>query len=81
MIYGNEAARLNPSPPAIQPRSAVLDELCDAIFAAREPLHGGAWSLATMEVCLAILQSARESREIALRHQTGIAGETPQTGA
>lgn len=77
MIYGDEAARLDPSPPAVQPRGAVLDELCDAIFAAREPLHGGAWALATMEVCLAILQSAQASREILLSHQTGIAGETP----
>ena len=81
MIYGDEAARLDPSPPALQPRGAVLDELCDAIFAAREPLHGGVWALATMEVCLAILQSAQESREIVLSHQTGIAGETPGPGA
>jgi len=81
MIYGDDAARLDPSPPALQPRGAVLDELCDAVFAAREPLHGGAWGLATMEVCLAILQSAREGSEIVLRHQTGIAGETPRGGA
>ncbi|HKT18775.1 MAG TPA: Gfo/Idh/MocA family oxidoreductase [Stellaceae bacterium] len=78
MIYDDEAARLEPVPPPAPARGAVLDELCDAIFAAREPVHGGAWGLATMEVCLAMLDSAREGREITLRHQTGIAGETPQ---
>jgi hypothetical protein len=30
--------------------------------------------MASLEVCLAILRSAREEREVALEHQTGIAG-------
>jgi len=77
MIYGDEAARLEAVPPPAPPRGAVLDELCDAVFAAREPVHGGAWGLATMEACFAILDSARHGREIMLSHQTGIAGETP----
>jgi phthalate 4,5-cis-dihydrodiol dehydrogenase len=38
----------------------------------RAPLHSGAWGLATIEVCLAILQSARERKEIALMHQVGV---------
>jgi phthalate 4,5-cis-dihydrodiol dehydrogenase len=33
------------------------------------PLHSGAWAMATLEVCLAILQSSRESRDFALTHQ------------
>jgi phthalate 4,5-cis-dihydrodiol dehydrogenase len=35
----------------------------------RTPLHSGEWGMATMEVCLAMLQSADERREIALIHQ------------
>jgi phthalate 4,5-cis-dihydrodiol dehydrogenase len=37
----------------------------------KPPLHDGLWTTATMEVCLAILQSAREQREIVLQHQVG----------
>ena len=33
-------------------------------------VHGGPWALATLEVCLAILESARAKKEIPLRHQT-----------
>jgi len=33
------------------------------------PVHDGRWGLATMEVCFAILTSAREGREITLSHQ------------
>ena len=48
-----------------------MDELCDAVLNDRATLHSGEWGMATMEVCLAMLQSAREGREIALKHQTG----------
>jgi phthalate 4,5-cis-dihydrodiol dehydrogenase len=36
----------------------------------RAPLHSGEWAAATLEVCLAILRSAQEGREITLQHQT-----------
>jgi phthalate 4,5-cis-dihydrodiol dehydrogenase len=36
-------------------------------------LHSGEWGRATMEVCIAILQSGRERREIALSHQVAAA--------
>jgi len=51
------------------PRSAILDELCDAAFRNVPPPHDGRWAMATMEVCLAILQSSREGREITLTRQ------------
>jgi phthalate 4,5-cis-dihydrodiol dehydrogenase len=31
--------------------------------------HSGLWGMATLEVCLAILQSAKERKEIFLFHQ------------
>jgi phthalate 4,5-cis-dihydrodiol dehydrogenase len=33
------------------------------------PLHDGAWAMATLEVLLGILRSARESRDVTLDHQ------------
>jgi phthalate 4,5-cis-dihydrodiol dehydrogenase len=71
LIYDNESARLDPLPPPAVPRGEVIDELIAAI-AGHPHLHGGEWSLATMEVCLAMLESAREQREIFLKPQVGI---------
>jgi phthalate 4,5-cis-dihydrodiol dehydrogenase len=51
------------------PRAEVIDELCDAVFEGRPALHSGEWGLATLEVCVAMLRSAREGAEVALRHQ------------
>jgi len=72
MIYDDAAARLDPVPVPDIPRSEVIDELYGAIVDGKPPLHDGPWSLATMEVCLAILESAREKKEIHLQHQTGV---------
>ncbi len=69
MIYQNGEARLDPLPPPNVPRAEVIDELYDAVVQGIAPLHNGAWAMATLEVCLAMLQSAREGREIALAHQ------------
>ena len=69
MIYQNGTARLDPLPPPEIPRAEVIDELYAAVLDGKPPLHDGAWAMATLEVCLAMLQSAREGREIALRHQ------------
>jgi phthalate 4,5-cis-dihydrodiol dehydrogenase len=69
MIYGDEAVELDALPrPQVQ-RREVIDELHDAVVHGRTPLYSGEWARATMEVCLAILQSSRERREIALSHQ------------
>ena len=48
---------------------AVLDELYFAVKEGRPVIHDGRWAKATMEVCLAMLQSAREQRELPLCHQ------------
>jgi phthalate 4,5-cis-dihydrodiol dehydrogenase len=70
-IYGDQARSFEPvAVPAI-PRTEVIDEFCAAI-AGKPPLHSGEWSLATMEVCLAMQRSAREGREILLKHQVPV---------
>lgn len=50
-------------------RTTVIDELERAVVHGQPPLHDAAWGAATMEVCSAILASAREGREVELRHQ------------
>lgn len=47
-----------------------IDEMYDAVMNDRPVYHDGRWGMATLEVCLAIMQSARERREIRLSHQT-----------
>ena len=49
-----------------------LDELYDAVALNRPIFHSGAWGMATLEVCLAIVQSAEQNREIILSHQIPI---------
>ena len=72
MIYGDAEQRLDPLPPPEVPRAEVIDELYGAIVEGRAPLHGGEWALATMEVCLAILRSAREQKEVTLQNQIAL---------
>ena len=69
MIYQNGAARLDPLPPPAVPRAEVIDELYAAVVHGKKPLHDGAWAMATLEVCLAMLCSSREGRDVALAHQ------------
>ena len=66
MIYQNGEARLDSLPPPTIPRIEVIDELYDAVVHGIAPKHNGEWAMATLEVCLAMLQSNRENREIRL---------------
>ena len=70
-VYADDARSFEPVAVSAIPRSEVIDEFCAAIFDRRPPLHGGEWAMATTEVCLAMLQSAREGRDILLKHQVG----------
>jgi len=66
MVYSDLDKRLEPLPAPKVQRAEVIDELCAAVVDAKAPLHDGEWGTATMEVCLAILRSAREQIEIRL---------------
>jgi phthalate 4,5-cis-dihydrodiol dehydrogenase len=71
MIYGDTEARLDPLAPPRVPRVEVVDEIYAAVVHGEAPLHDGRWGMATLEVCLAMLTSAREGRDIALHDQIG----------
>ena len=65
-IYGDREKRFDVlAAPQVQ-RAEVIDELYAAVVEGQPPLHNGEWAAATMQVCLAMLRSAREQREIAL---------------
>jgi len=72
MIYADAEAKLDPLPPPDVPRSEVVDELFDAVVHGRAPLHDGRWGTATLEVCVAMLTSAREHRDVALHEQVAV---------
>jgi phthalate 4,5-cis-dihydrodiol dehydrogenase len=72
MIYGDDGERLDPLPVPPVPRAEVIDELYEAVVDGRPPRHSGEWAMATLEVCLAILASAAEQREVRLQHQVGL---------
>ena len=72
MIYQHGVARLDSLPPPTVPRAEVIDELYRAVVHGEAPLHDGAWAMATLEVVLAILRSAREGRDVVLTRQVGL---------
>jgi len=71
-IFGDTEKHFEPIEPPGVPRAEVIDELYAAVVDGRPPLHSGEWAMATLEVCLAMRQSAREHKEIPLRNQTGL---------
>jgi phthalate 4,5-cis-dihydrodiol dehydrogenase len=66
-VHGDERRERLPLPAPPVPRYEVIDELHAAVVDGVAPLHDGAWGRATLEVCLAILRSAREGRDVELR--------------
>jgi phthalate 4,5-cis-dihydrodiol dehydrogenase len=69
MIYGDDRRWLQALPAPQVPRAEVLDELHAAVRRNVAPLHSGEWGMATLEVCLAILESAGSGHEIPVAHQ------------
>jgi phthalate 4,5-cis-dihydrodiol dehydrogenase len=73
-IYDDEGKREILLPRGIDAREAELKEFYEGIVNDRPIFHDGRWGQATLEVCLAILQSAAERREITLSHQVPVRG-------
>ena len=65
-VAGTRVLKL-PLPPV--PRTEVIDEVWRAGREGLPPLHDGQWSLATLEVCLAMLASDASGRDVPLLHQ------------
>ena len=66
MIYADSEQRLEALPPPGVPRAEVIDELYGAVVEGRAPVHSGESAMATLQVCLAMLESSRQGKEILL---------------
>ncbi len=69
-IYGDDTVDFVACP-MTYPRSGVLEALYHAVRHDKAPQQTGAWGLASLEICHAILQSAKSSAPVALKHQAG----------
>lgn len=68
-IYADDERRFERVPVPAVPRAEVIDELWRAVVDDVAPLHSGEWARATLEACRAMLDSAREQREVRLQWQ------------
>ncbi len=53
-------------------RRAELEEIYNGVVLGRPLFHDGRWGMATLEVCLAIMESAKTHKEIMLQHQVPV---------
>ena len=67
-VFADDGRREIVLPPP-RPGGGVIAELYDAVMDDRPLKRDGRWEKATLEVCLAILESARDRREVYLSHQ------------
>ncbi|WP_348520915.1 hypothetical protein [Alicyclobacillus fastidiosus] len=51
------------------PHDRVVEEFVGAVNGSIEPVHTARWGMATLEVCLAVLESAKRREEIYLHYQ------------
>jgi phthalate 4,5-cis-dihydrodiol dehydrogenase len=75
LVYGDDARRMIAMPHERNggSRAAVIDELYDAVIRKTPPIHDGRWAKATLEVCLAILESSRRGTDIRVFNQSRVA--------
>ncbi len=71
-VYDDDGRHDEPLAPGQSLRLNEVSELQDAISGRRPALHDGRWGMATLEVVLAIMQSAAERKEIFLHHQVPV---------
>jgi phthalate 4,5-cis-dihydrodiol dehydrogenase len=71
-IYGDTGTAEVPLTETRGAYAPELDELYDALVYSKPVLHSGRWGLATLEVCLAIMQSAAGHRDILMQYQVAV---------
>lgn len=84
MVYADDARTRRDLPPPPIPRVEVIDELYAAAIGGVAPIHSGEWGRATLEVCLAIVASARDGSDKVLSLQVPTVdrpGNSPDTSA
>jgi phthalate 4,5-cis-dihydrodiol dehydrogenase len=68
-IYGDEDIWEIPISTEADGRHGIVNQMYDSVINGRRPTADGAWGKATLEVLLAVIESARQRREVFLTHQ------------
>ena len=71
-MYNDTERTFRPTPRFRYPRSEVIDSLVSAMRQSVLPTQTGAWGLASLEVCHAILTAAELKGPVHLKHQIGL---------
>jgi phthalate 4,5-cis-dihydrodiol dehydrogenase len=73
-VYNNDGVREEPILPEDGggPSDPTLAEAYDGIVLGKPIFHDGSWGMATLEVQLALMESARDRREVSLSHQIAV---------
>lgn len=71
-VYKNEERHFEPSPEILNPRTPVIDAIISAVRNNAPPIQTGRWGLASLEMCHAILISARDANPVLLHKQISI---------
>src|SRR5678815_5262103 len=69
LIYNDDGVKEISLGQSLRGRAAELMDLYNGVVHGKPIFHDGRWGLATLEVCLAIVESATERREIRMTHQ------------
>ena len=56
-------------------RRGELEELYNGVVLGKPIYHDGVWGMATLEVCLAVMESGKQHKEIQLTHQVAVADD------
>nr|ART40137.1 K174 [uncultured bacterium] len=69
LVYGDHGVKEVSLGQELRGRAAELMDLYNGVVHGKPIFHDGRWGMATLEVCLAIVQSAQERREILMSRQ------------
>lgn len=68
-VYDDTGVEEVDIPDATNVRRAELHELYNAVIRNEPVYHSGRWGMATLEVCIGMMESSRQRAEIPMRHQ------------
>jgi len=71
-VFDGTGEHFESAPLPSVPRGEVVDELWSVAREGRPPVHGAYWSRATVELCLALLESQQAGTDIILKYQVPI---------
>jgi predicted dehydrogenase len=77
LIYDDEGVTEVPVGDKLFGRQAEITELYEAVVHGQPMFHDGRWGEATLEVCLGILESTAERREVMMSHQAPVVDRLP----